>query len=106
MHILGVGTRASLVVVHDAGTLSAKPSSVYPWCGSKTIHSHSLPVSRCHDNTMTVTCYELAARKMSFWPRTAAAVQPAATLKTSVRIPQGGGGRGGSNEKGTHPLFG
>ena len=129
MHILGVGTRASLVVVRDAGTLSAKPSSVCPWCGSKTIHSHSLPESRYHDNTTTMACCELAARKMSlprhtstktlgrqtalfqkpveessggvevvnpvwgtnrcFWPRTAAAVQPAAALKTSVRIPQG-----------------
>ena len=89
MHILGVGTQASLVVVRDASTLLAKPSSVCPWYGSKTIHSHSLPESRCHDNTTTVACGELAAHMMGFWPRTVAALQPAAALKTAVRIPQG-----------------
>ena len=46
-HIGGGGTQASLVVVRNAGTLSAKPSSVYPWCVSKTIPSLSLA---CHCN--------------------------------------------------------
>jgi hypothetical protein len=31
-HTGGGGTPASLAVVRDAGTLSAKPTSVCPWC--------------------------------------------------------------------------
>ena len=41
------------------------------------------------DQTKTAACWELAAHKNGFWPRTAAAVRPAAALKTPVQIPQG-----------------
>ena len=88
-HTGGGGIKASLVVVRNAGTLSAKPSSVNPWCVSKTIPSLSLPEASWYDGTTTVSCYVLAAHNMSFRPRAAVAVQPAAALKTWVRIPQG-----------------
>ena len=45
-----------------------------------------------HDDKIcrAVACTGLAAHRVSFWPRTVAAMQPAGALKTPVRIPKRG----------------